>query len=208
MDDDRLALIQLVARRYRQLQGFRTVTDGVFLLLMPLVFRWDGHGFLNPGAMVSGTILFVAAASLAQHVVTARYDRRFGRAGGPSAGDRREPSVLAFYVAYALGVIAAQLTDTTWLRASVVLVALGAGPLWVCYRDWPHRAHWLLPVLAAIAGSAIFTGVRTVQEIAGWSVLVWRAGGLALIAAGLLDHALLVKAMTRDARETPQSVKP
>src|SRR5258706_527361 len=116
MDEHRLALIQFVARRYRQLQGFRTVTDGVFLLLMPLVFRWDGHGGLKPGAVVSVTILFAAAASLAQHFVGAHYGRRFGRAGGPSVGDRREPSVFAFFVAYALGAIAAQLTDTTWLR--------------------------------------------------------------------------------------------
>src|SRR5260221_10112607 len=78
MDEARLALIRFVALRYRPLQGFRTASDGVFLLLMPLVFRWDGHGALRPGDAVGGTILFVAAASLVQHFVGVRYDRRFG----------------------------------------------------------------------------------------------------------------------------------
>ena len=205
MDASRLSLIRFVAARYRSLQGFRTVADGIFLLLMPLVIRFDGHGGGKPAEVVGSTILFVAAVSLVQDLVAARYNRRFGRAGRTPTGDRTV--VFAFFVAYAIGVIAAQLTDAPWLRAAIATVALGAGPLWIVYRDWPHRAHWLLPLAAAIAGGALFAGVEGVPAIADWSVFVWRAGGLALIAAGLLDHALLVRFMTPDGHENPETVQ-
>jgi hypothetical protein len=203
MDANRLSLIRFVTTRYRALQGFRTVSDGIFLLLMPLVFRWDGTAGRNPGAAVGSTLLFVLAASLVQQLVGTRYDRRFGRAGQVSRGDRL--AGFGFFVAYAVAVIAAQLTGTPWLRGSIAAVALGAGPLLVVCRDWPHRSHWLLPVMAAVAGGALFAGVD--GAVAKWCVFVWRAGGLSLIAAGLLDHALLVRFMTRDAHETPEPVQ-
>ena len=85
---------------------------------------------------------------------------------------------------------------------SIATVALAAGPLLVVCRDWPHRIHWLLPLMAAIAGSVMLAGVEGLPAIANWCVFVWRAGGLALIAAGLLDHALLARFMTLAGHET------
>ena len=67
--------------------------------------------------------------------------------------------------------------------------------------------HWLLPLTAAIAGGALFAGVQVLPAIGTWCVFVWRAGCLALIAAGLLDHLLLVRFMTRDRHETLEPVQ-
>ena len=61
--------------------------------------------------------------------------------------------------------------------------------------------------MAAIAGGALFAGVEGVPAIADWSVFVWRPGGLALIAAGLLDHALLVRCITPDSPETMEPAR-
>jgi hypothetical protein len=205
MDADRLRLIRFVTARYHSLQGFRAVADGIFLLLMPLVIRWPGHGGVKPGEVVVSTMLFMAAASLVQDLVAARYNRRFGRAGRTRTGDRM--AVLLFSVTYATGVTANQLSDAPWLRAAIATVALGAGPLWIVCRDWPYRAHWLLPLAAAIAGGVLFAGVEGVPAIADWSVFVWRPGGLALIAAGLLDHALLVRFMTPDGHDTMEPAR-
>ena len=165
MDANRLSLIRFVTTRYRALQGFRTVADGIFLLA-------DAPG-LHLGRARRAQARRRRSAARSCSWLPRRWSRTWSRlatiggSAGPgerATGDRTV--VFAFFVAYAVGVITAQLTDAPWLRAAIATVALGAGPLWVVCRDWPHRAHWLLPLAAAIAGGVMFAGVEGLPAIA------------------------------------------
>jgi hypothetical protein len=190
-----LGLIRLVAGRYQQMQGLRTVADGVFLLLMPVLFHWGPMGPTSPGWVVSGMIGFLTLSVPVRQLIGRHYDRRFGRAGATAPGPRHEQAVTAFFVCYAVGAIVMEIGLVPWMRALVVIAALTAGPALVVYRDWPYRAHWALPLMAGVAAGVLFAGVTSLSQLADWCALVWRIAGVTVIGAGFLDHALLVKAL-------------
>jgi hypothetical protein len=80
-------------------------------------------------------------------------------------------------------------------RVALIMVMMAGVPAWVVVRDWPYRAHWILPLVAGVAGAATLAGVRTETQAWEWQRLVGLLGGLSIAVAGLLDHALLLKAL-------------
>jgi hypothetical protein len=68
-------------------------------------------------------------------------------------------------------------------------------PARVVVRDWPYRAHWLLPAAVGVVAAATYAGVTTHDQARAWVPSALLACGASLTLAGLLDHALLMKTL-------------
>ena len=189
------ALIRLVTGRYRDLQGLATVADAACLLLFGAV------GYLNQSGWIdrSGLLLIViglayvwARFTVIRRWIDAYYASRFGRVhwslGRPFS-----------FPVYLQGIVLSpNLVDMgvpVPARVAIVLLVLGGLPGWIVVRDWPYRAHWLLPVVAGVVVAAMLSGITTHELAKDWLLRALLACGASLALAGLLDHLLLVKTL-------------
>jgi hypothetical protein len=81
------------------------------------------------------------------------------------------------------------------LSVAIFLVGLCAYPLWIVRRDFPYRLHWLAVALAGFAAAMQIPFVPFGSAAYHWQRDTSLAIGLALLAAGALDHLLLVRAL-------------
>ena len=81
------------------------------------------------------------------------------------------------------------------MRVALVMVLLAGLPAWIAVRDWPYRAHWLLPLAAGVVLALGFATVSTPAQSFAWLSDAYFAGGVSLALAGLLDHTLLLKTL-------------
>jgi hypothetical protein len=188
MNQPRLALVDFVARRYSHLQGFRTATDGLCLLAFSAYMRWVEFD-------ASAAILFLPLSLWCRHGLGRYYDTRFGRAGSRAGSPDDKAPALFIYVAVKVGALMLAWPLGNPERTALVVGLLATAPLAILRRDWPYRAHWVLPLLVGLGCGLAFAGVTAEFERLQWAAMLFAATGLSLVVAGLLDHSLLVKAM-------------
>jgi hypothetical protein len=191
-------LIRLIARRYRELQGLGTLANAGWMLLLLVglrcstnrqVLAWFGAFALY--AIVSQTWL--------RRRIERYYVTRFGRAA------ERSSSTLGPGVDAGAWAFLPVLLDSEfrlWAIAAAITIALIGGPLWRVVRDWPQRWYWLFPVCVGAGLCLRFITVDTTDRHA-WTVFATAAGFVTVTAAGLLDHALLVRTLSRAAADEP-----
>lgn len=178
-----LALIRFVTRRYRELQGLHlfawSLCGAVYL---SLTLFWVGD---DPAAQsILAALTLCLPMALAGAGVRHFYETRFGRL----ADDAAFP--WACVVLFATGFIA-----VAWLAPAPVLVSsvLAGGVavhLGITLRDFPFRSHHLLGAAGGLLALSISWSAGAHER--GLAFLVWN---VSLIAVGLLDHLLLVRAM-------------
>ena len=208
MDPHELARIAFVTKRFGALQGLRTVSYGAALIFGVAAYGVLPDDFRNPiNVLVTAQLLSGCAASR----VDDYYRRCFGRVMVPPRG-LGAPSGLspgqAFHhvaaMAIMLDVLKAAFFPVSVTGFSVAGIALIAGSLWILLRDWPHRAHYVIPLSAGVATMVIIASApmrrpdRLLDPAVGaYYVLACGVIGLSLVAASLLDHWLLTRAMSR-----------
>jgi hypothetical protein len=200
------ALIRLVTGRYRDLQGLATVADAAFLLLFAGVGYLARSGWIDrtPAMVlviaVGGAYLW-ARFTVIRRRIDAYYASRYGRVQW-SLG---RPFLFPMYLQ---GTVSTQMLLDMGIplpaRVAIVLLVLGGLPGWIVVRDWPYRAHWLLPVAAGIVVAAMFSGVTTHEQAKDWLLPALLACGASLAFAGLLDHLLLMRTLHPGPSDQPE----
>ncbi|MGH9411597.1 MAG: hypothetical protein ACRD1V_19345 [Vicinamibacterales bacterium] len=197
MDDLNPRLIRLLARRYGELQGLRTAADaGVPIILGVGWLCLYGDGDHSERYAVALGLVLVAYLvcywTRIRRGLRTYYVTRFGRAHSTWFPD----SSVAF-AGILYPPILADFHAPLAARMSFLLLLLCARPAWVVVRDWPYRVHWLLPALVGAAAAAAYPSFPTVHHSFEWQATAFTAYGSALVAAGLLDHLLLLRTMKR-----------
>jgi hypothetical protein len=201
--------IRYLSRNFTALQGLRSVPVGIALILNAWLYRYYSPAGGNATAFGCGACLLVLGALYFLHRrIAAYYDRRLGRVEprpGPWSGWW---GVLAAYLVFcALSWVEMRLEPPL----SVGSLALAAGFGFAWWRAWQARragAPGLRRHYAVIAAG--FLGLSLLPLLARPSSLDLRgpfryysilqtAAGVALLAAGALDHRELV----RHLREVP-----
>jgi hypothetical protein len=199
-----LERLRTVSRGYPYLQGLKVVPVGGLLLWVSLLStEWMTtrlEGWVPALLFALGAIAaLVAAVSIGRY-----YDRRFGRVSQTRTQLRRD-AIGTTVAALALGaglLIDARMT----LPVSAFGLALAAVLLW--YWTWsggPRVYHWLLAgglaLVALLPAFSTWFDLDLVDKGEPALTLVLAAAGAVYVAAGLLDHAHLVRSMGPVSRE-------
>lgn len=202
-----LQRIAFVTSRFREVQGLRSAMYGATLLVGVTIYSFVEGGFFTSGM---GVVMLASVAGGAMvRALDPYYQRTFGRAPSRSTPTGREVGGVSEFAAQLL--ISGLLVDVMLgaflnLRVSVGAAGLLVWSLWVLIRDWPHRSHYSIGVLAAL-GASVALMMAPAKDYAARGLLDPRVDpyyalacsiiGLTLVATGLLDHRLLVRAMWR-----------
>jgi len=193
MSADDMKLVQLVARRYRQLQGLRTAIDAAALLLLwsllqiPETSRRAGPYL---AALTGWAILAIWGDTRAAQF----YRERFGRVVEEGRDDSRAARVLLIWLMIVMG-------GAIGFALPVLIVYAGG----VAWRDRPYRTHWVLFVAAAVVLGASFVALDSPVQFNDWHRrFVWTAASLAAL-CGFLDHRLLMRAMRAGRSPVPDA---
>jgi hypothetical protein len=191
MAEHDLALVRLVAGRFRELQGFRRVLDAVSLLMLWTLLQ------IPPVQWRSGPYLLASLAWAALTLWSAGRVARWYRewfGSTPGDGSRWDESaagradagyrVLLIWTALLLGG-----------AVGAVLPLLTIYAARVTWRDWPYRPYWLLLVIEGAVFSLAFYSLGSAAELRQWERhFVWSAAPV-LAVVGLLDHRLLARTL-------------
>jgi hypothetical protein len=197
------ALIRLVASRYRDLQGLSTVADAALLLLSGAGIYLAHAGWREWGwwFLILMSVYVWARMTWIRRWIDAYYASRCGRVRWSLGFPFAFPLYLQGLL---LAPILLDLRVPTQVRVAFVLLLLGGLPARIVSRDWPYRAHWLLPCAAGVVVAAMFAAVNTRQQATAWLPLAFFACGGSLAFSGLLDHALLVKTLHAGRSDQPE----
>jgi hypothetical protein len=200
MADVDLALVRLVATRYRHLQGLRRVVDAISLLFIWALLQ-IGPVARESAPYLLASLVWVGLTMWSAGRVVRYYRERFGRIEGDGMTWDETPAGRADPVYRLLLVWTAMLMGGAF---GVVLPLLTLYACRVTWRDWPYRAYWLLLVLEGTAFSLAFVSLDSAAQFREWQWrFVWTAAPV-LSLVGLLDHRLLLRAMPATG-ETSQS---
>lgn len=193
-----IALVRLVASRYRESQGLRTIADAGVLIVMGVGFY---ASTLNPPTP-TGPYLAVFVLGLCGYgwfwwkwtrhkgVVDAFYSSRCGRVAVKSGGP---PVLLTTYLALGFGPILVDMHVARWASVPVFAVLLAARPAWYVVRDWPYRIPWVLPATAGVLAAMSFAAVVNHKQAIRWNGAFALVIGASMFVPGWFDHRLLLK---------------
>jgi hypothetical protein len=191
-------LIQLVASRYRELQGLLMLAEVMFTLymggMMMAATRLD-EASADSGpwllAIFALPVIVCAVAYLRwlKPQIVAYYRSRFGRAPN------------GFFVGgwtYQGLILGALLADAHMpgLTIAIAFLSLGARPAWIVWRDWPYRWHWL-PVIGVATLVTRDMSLMPSYHVALQHQGLWALGvAISVGCAAMGDHLLLVRTLT------------
>jgi hypothetical protein len=191
MEQHDLALIRLVAGRYRRMQGLRLVVDALSLILLWSLLQIGPVG-RESGPYLGVSFTWAALTMWSAGRVARHYRERFGSTPGDGTRWDETPDGRA-YAAYRLLLVWTCMLMGGAFGAVLPILTVYAG--WVTWRDRPYRPHWLLLVLQGTLFSLAFYSLDSAAQFYEWQWrFVWTAAP-ALIIVGLLDHRVLVRAM-------------
>lgn len=194
-DPDRFARIQLVTRRFNELQGLWNLalcaTCLATFAAQPYVrlLRYSG-----PAGWVLGLVLsvmpMIAVLALRQ-VSTGYYRRRFGRVAAPAHVWWTQAATVGLLAAAVFLDIVRQGRG----GPSALLVAGAVLSLHIVVRDWPFRTYHLLAAVTCAAGAWVSSPSGTFPappELAQVNVSILLAANLL---PAYLDHRLLASTL-------------
>ena len=199
--DQRLARLRLLSCRFLELQGLRVASAGATIAIVFGGYLATGHP-THTGAMIALGATF-ALMLPGQWWAHQHYARTVGR---QVPKPRKVWPTLVFFAVYFL--------ISMYLNRRFPEIPAGAptagtvvlGSLCIAIRDWPWRAHYVgVAVAVATALGTNVIGVDVIDRGMALTVTCF-VTGVSMIAAGLLDHLLLMK-LIREVRVTP-SVSP
>jgi len=193
-------LIRLVAARYHQMQGLTRMADAFVPLYVAAAYYVMLDDWWQAGLFLAGMILYMwSRHTWMRRRINAYYSGRFGRTGWIETREN-----LGFWFFMAIGFndsLRDMFQAPVYVRIAFMLAALCAYPLWIAVRDFPFRLHWLAVFVAGFAAAIRIPFVPVGQGGDLWVRDSNVAIGLALLAAGALDHLLLTYALGGGAPE-------
>lgn len=196
MDQSHLARIQLLSRRFHELQGLRVAFAGATLAIVMAGYAVKPN--TNEGALMALPVWFLLTLP-GELWLQRYYARTFGRQVSKPKPGKVVRTLLLFNIYFVVGIFL-----NIWFPAipsgapTAFTVALLS--LWVAIRDWPWRAYYLgatVAVALALGLSALVGGVLDPRLTLA---AMFFAVGTSMVPIGLLDHRLLVK-LIEEARE-------
>jgi len=198
MAEPALERIAFVASRYPTLRGGVTRAVVGICILAGGLFDY----FLNdrePGLVrlvIGMSNLFVVSAIGITLMFRSRrwLDRRFGqvRSNNPF------PPMIGLLICQ-VGFFAASRLDHSYVAGSgypsATFLFVAAVGLWFCARLWPRSLHYLVPTLVAVGFALRYATLRGEGAIDSWEVMAYGTTLIAWIAAGLIDLAMLFRAL-------------
>jgi hypothetical protein len=195
--------IRFLSQNFSALQGLRSVPVGIALILNAWLSRFYSPAGGNATAVGCGACLLVLAGLFFLHrSIGSYYDHRLGRVEprpGPWSGWW---GALTAYLAFcALSWVEMRLQPP--LSVASLAVAAGFGAAWLKARPQGLRRHYAVIAAGFLCLSLLPLFARpSTFDLRGpfryWAILQ-TALGVALLAAGFLDHVELV----RNLREVP-----
>jgi hypothetical protein len=188
--------IELVTRRYRDLQGLRVCAFGIYQIgvswiatLVPLDrFLW----FAAP------MLLMLPWAFATHRWCNQYYSRRFGRVRPVDSGGSTRKAVITGTVAAIAMQIDSRVGADVGLPGMLFLMLAG-WRAWHCLRDWPHRPYLVIDVCGALVASIVFVGARPLHLAPDLTPIAYYPGffwiGLSAIVTGALDHLQLARTL-------------
>ncbi|HJR60525.1 MAG TPA: hypothetical protein VJ813_14035 [Vicinamibacterales bacterium] len=191
-----LRRIRFVTRHYAELR------DGVKrAVFVPCILGAWVTDFVQSVAAGLLIILGLAALAVALSTLAGRWmDRRFGRVRSRSEHRPRWDTTVCL-----VGYLAASHLDKTYgvgggLPSMTFLAVAGYG-IWLAVRLGFYGIHNLLPAAIALGFAIAFIAVTDNEALQIWQWNAMRATLLAWTAAGLIDLALLNKALPQRQQE-------
>jgi hypothetical protein len=196
MDDPGLRRISLVTRRYGDLRGGVTrATWAPCILAIGTVEYFSVHRGLWGAIFGLLNIFSWSALGIGLWLVARKWmDRRFGLVQSDSP-------VLEVWIfnLWFFGYFAASFFDDHYAGGAAMpsarFLVIAAGGLWCCARVWPYSLHYLVPAVIALGFAIQFAALSSEQAIELWEIRAFGSTLLAWTAAGLIDLALLFKAL-------------
>jgi hypothetical protein len=211
MSDTNPALIRLVASRYSEMKGLRTVGDASWLLagaaLLSLGAWADAVDSLPIPGLVVAILVFAAYSGLWMGIwrnrVERYYDERFGRVGP------RTIVPVSWVIVPSVGLgwatIFLDLHAPLPLTIATVTIFVGIWPAWIAARDFPYRGHWGLVAIAAIVAALLLPAEASLRF--AWRTDAMLEVGGAMVMAGLCDHLLLMRTLSHTARPASEDAR-
>jgi hypothetical protein len=199
------ALIRLVASRYGDMRGLRTIGDAGCVLLPAVCSRvamWAETRDPIAQAFVLGVFLAYALylrlwwAHLRARVERS-YDERFGRVA-PRTVIPTSWTVVSAMLGVVCATILVDARAPAEVPIAIVLLSAAVWPAWIAQRDFPYRAHWVLVTIVAIVAVLQLPALPAARYV--WRMQAMFELGAALAIAGLCDHAILVRTLNASRR--------
>ena len=195
MDEQQLARIRLLSRRFLELQGLRVALAGA--IMASVLGSYLAATEPTPsGAIVAMLMAFVLMIP-GEWWLHGYYARTVGRQ--VATPHVRWPGLVFLTVYFWIGAYLNHRFPAIPAGGPTMAAVVGLSLL-VAIRDWPWRAHYLGAAAAvamafgvSVFGSAVIDPGRTLA-------ITLFVGGLSFVPVGLLDHWLLIRLMA-DARD-------
>lgn len=197
-DNERLARIELVTRRYGDLQGLGRCCLGLGLIIGGGVSTW-----MPPGDLEWFVPMLVALpVCVFGKILSDRYYKaRFGRVSQLPIESNR-PFLVIFSVCGVLTGVQ-NLAGPGYPNAMFLIFAIFA--LRALIQDWPLRKYLILDVSAAAIASALYIDVAPGDPKVDYYWMGFTLLGAAALITGKFDHHLLVRTLSvTDGREESQ----
>ena len=209
MAEPGLQRIAFVTSHYATLRGgvTRAIFAPLLLAVGALQFLLE---YLDPSRSLTGLILGLAnifgfaALGIVLWLRSRRWmDRRFGRVL-VSAPLVRSAAIVACQIGYA---VVSRVDDSYGPGLpSAKFMFIAAVALWCCVRLWPYSVHYGLLTLVTIGFALPFATLATDAAVELWEIRAFVTTILGWMVAGLIDLAMLFKAMPQRPQEGPVAV--
>ena len=198
-ENERLARIALVSRRFNQLQGLRLVAIG-------LGFAVPFAGFLAIGARSEDALYLAFGASFVMFIAGMVWaDRFYNQAFGRVKHGGRDGAMTGFLVG--IGFVIVSMFErhiiSEHTMASVFVVFVNTFT-WTALREWRWLRHHLLGALAGVLGIVLQLKAPTPADVPAAIAASFVLIGVVSVPLGFIDHQLLVSAM----RQTGDTTAP
>ena len=187
-----------MTRRFHELQGLQQVVFGASLIVGAVVAHTMPAGY--PGLMVQAWNFPSLSFALAAVFLERMYRQTFGHAVGTS---RQQFLAGAPILLMMLGGMIDMFVPIGRPAPSLAALALTSCSIWILFRDWRWRIHYVVAATAGILAALITASApplreywapidpaRTAAYLLSCSIL-----GLGMVCAGLLDHHLLASSL-------------
>ena len=190
---DDIPRIAFVTQHFHELQGLTTAMLGGSLIVTSLTAQVMPPGYPAPLLQAWNSVLLPCT------LMVIHLQRMYRQSFGDAVGTPRQQFASAMPMLAVIGGGMADVVGVAHSGPSLAGVALASCSLWIVARDWRWRLHHLVPAAAGIIAAMVTTGappvlsvtatdpVRTETYLLSFAIL-----GLGMVAAGLLDHRLLV----------------
>jgi len=190
MDQQQLARIRLLSRRFLELQGLRlalagsaiAVVMGGFLITMPAPTR---EGAMT--AMLAAIVLMTPGQWWLHRYYATTFGRQVQKPGNPrlilpALSLNLAVFTISMYLNRRFPEIPAGAPTTVFFGFLTILVAM---------RDWPWRGYYL--GITGVVAVAFTASLLTVGDSGTTLAMTFFALGVSAVPVGLLDHRLLVR---------------